>query len=578
MVYFMKNNCKLIYFFVCLLVVSPISLRALTAKEAGEYRAIQVHYSRLLNGDTKVSQWDSVLANITRFREGLKDKQAFDDVEYMAGLCHFQASLAGKKGSWERAEAIFTDIAKKGRTGGELSANALFMLGRMHEQKKDYEKAFKSYSAILTGYAGEPIAAKALNRAEHCLAASPRLKAKIGKDLLTRGGSESRLDKKNVLWAGAVKGADLTDVKIWSARKSTRFVLEFSGEPGYTYKELKDENALQLDFPNTRSTALIRSLAIDDGLVKLIQIEDLGGGTRLIVRLDNPDGYRVFPLYEPYRLILDVEGDKIERPAYIGPAPIAIKPAVTSKPPVVVRPSTPELPLRPLPSFYKIRTIVIDSGHGGHDSGALGVGGLKEKDINLSVALRLEKLLSRNPAYEVFLTRKADVFIPLEQRAAFANQKDADLFISIHANAGPRSGTDSGFETYYLGPASDQAAVLAAKYENGKNVRDTSELLSIVRQFKKAVKGRESIGLASVIQRELVSLLGFPDRGIKTAPFAVLVGTRMPAVLAELGFVSNPHEAKLLRDPSTRQKLALGLYNAVTKYADRDDSSEKAAL
>lgn len=221
----------------------------------------------------------------------------------------------------------------------------------------------------------------------------------------------------------------------------------------------------------------------------------------------------------------------------------------------------------------KIKTIVIDPGHGGKDPGAIGRGGLREKDVALDVALRLEKLLKANCNCRILLTRKTDVFIPLEERTAFANTNDANLFISIHANSNKKRNV-SGVETYFLSPARSKDEGYVAAQENMMNMEsdneDTNDLAFILYDMQSTDKINESSLMAAKVQQALVKGLKprhrSHDHGVKQAMFYVLHGARMPSVLVETSFISNANEEKLLRSDAYRQEIAEGIANGVTDY------------
>jgi N-acetylmuramoyl-L-alanine amidase len=216
-----------------------------------------------------------------------------------------------------------------------------------------------------------------------------------------------------------------------------------------------------------------------------------------------------------------------------------------------------------------IARIVIDPGHGGHDPGAQGKG-VTESELVLDVALRLEALLLKQPGVEVVLTRRTDVFIPLEERTAIANREDADLFLSIHANAS-RNRSARGVETYFLNFASNPDAQSVAARENAASGRTMHSLPDIVKAITLNDKLDESRDFATMVQRSMVRGLrpanrDLRDLGVKQAPFVVLIGAVMPSVLAEISFVTHPHEGKLLRGAAYRQRIAEALFEGIANY------------
>ncbi|MGA8530299.1 MAG: N-acetylmuramoyl-L-alanine amidase [Acidobacteriaceae bacterium] len=218
----------------------------------------------------------------------------------------------------------------------------------------------------------------------------------------------------------------------------------------------------------------------------------------------------------------------------------------------------------------KINRIVIDAGHGGHDSGTLGPGGLEEKDVVLDVALRLGRLLKDRLGADVIYTRSDDTFIPLETRTAIANQAQADLFISIHANSSPD--TDArGVEVYYLNFTTSADALEVAARENASSDESIHQLSDLVKKIALQDKINESRTFAEDVDESLYSGLergnpGLKDRGVKKAPFVVLIGANMPSILAEISFLTNLDDASELREPRYRERIAESLYRGVDRY------------
>lgn len=225
-----------------------------------------------------------------------------------------------------------------------------------------------------------------------------------------------------------------------------------------------------------------------------------------------------------------------------------------------------------------IKTIVIDPGHGGRQTGAISDSGVAEKGITLDVALRLRRLMEKSP-FEVFLTRDTDQTIPLEKRVAFANSKNADLFVSIHVNwMEPRD--IRGLETYFVGPTDDPAAINLARIENRESSYSFADYRHILEKIYVDARREESRRLAKSIQTELYQSLRqndpeVSDRGIKMAPFVVLVGTQMPAILVELSSLSNDDEVTLLTNADYREKIALALLKGIRSYASNLNKSDR---
>jgi N-acetylmuramoyl-L-alanine amidase len=245
-------------------------------------------------------------------------------------------------------------------------------------------------------------------------------------------------------------------------------------------------------------------------------------------------------------------------------------------------PSVPMLPRDGQPSLtralgLKVGRIVIDAGHGGHDTGTIGPTGLMEKDLCLDVALRLGKLIQqRLPGAEVIYTRDDDTFVPLEQRTAIANQAKADLFISIHANSSPDD-TARGVETYYLNLTNSPDSMQVAARENATSDLGEHDLQDLLQKIARNDKIEESRDLAADIQDSLSKRMervnkAEKDRGVRRAPFVVLIGAAMPSILSEIAFISNPADEAMLKKPDNRQRVAEGLYQGVANYLQSTNS------
>jgi N-acetylmuramoyl-L-alanine amidase len=256
-------------------------------------------------------------------------------------------------------------------------------------------------------------------------------------------------------------------------------------------------------------------------------------------------------------------------------APLPSRAAAPTAPPAV--PPAPSAPKANAAGRFSlsrqlglgISRIVIDPGHGGHDPGARSRG-LSEAELVLDVALRLEKLLAKEPGVEVMMTRRTNVFIPLEERTAIANREGADLFLSIHANAS-RNSKARGVETYFLNFASTPDAEAVAARENSASGQTMHKLPDIVKAITLNNKLDESRDFATLVQREMVRHLAkansqVRDLGVKQAPFVVLIGAGMPSVLAEISFVTHPQEGRLLKSGAYRQRIAEALFQGVQRY------------
>ena len=275
---------------------------------------------------------------------------------------------------------------------------------------------------------------------------------------------------------------------------------------------------------------------------------------------------------------LDIEQTEEEAPVDATPeiaapeSPQVAQPNPPKTPPEVTKPPPPEPPktVKPVPNpslaqqlGLSVKTIVIDPGHGGKDPGAVSQT-RQEKKIVLNLSKTLRDILVKK-GYNVRLTRETDVFLPLRKRTQFATNQKADLFISIHTNASI-SNKAAGIETYYLALASDESARITAMRENAGAEYNMKELDALVGRILKESKSTESRRLAKLIQAQLASGKQVKNRGVKHAPFVVLIGTKVPAVLVEVGFISNPTEGKKLTTKAYQRQLATAIAKGIEQY------------
>jgi N-acetylmuramoyl-L-alanine amidase len=247
-------------------------------------------------------------------------------------------------------------------------------------------------------------------------------------------------------------------------------------------------------------------------------------------------------------------------------------------------PATLPKPRRVDPAVFRlgVRTIVLDPGHGGGDPGSLSSVGVAEKDVTLDVALRLRQLLEE-AAFKVEMTRTADTSMSLKDRAHLANDRHGDLFVSIHVNSMPDVPDRRVVETYYLGAASDPSIERLAGAENRESGYALSDFRRLLEGVFTDIRQGESRKFAEALHQSLYDGMrkaspGVESRGVKTAPFVVLIATEMPGVLAEVSCISNPEEARRLKDPLYRQNIARALFSGVAAYAEvRNHPNEKGS-
>jgi N-acetylmuramoyl-L-alanine amidase len=401
-----------------------------------------------------------------------------------------------------------------------------------------------------------------------------------------------------------------------------RIIVDLDREVPFHDERLANPSRVFVDLSSTRSNAALVDRTIrfdaDSDIVRQVRVgRHPNRTTRIVLEADGVSSYSVYPLYNPFRLVIDclrsspspaakqrtvakphqpiqpplvarsLTGALWRSPPGTAPSNAALLSEAAAPPTAVALPVTTITP-PPSPAIagapsrnlagglsmarqlgLGVSRIVIDPGHGGHDPGAKGAG-VTEAELVLDVALRLEKLLTKAPGIEVVLTRRTDEFVPLQERTAIANREAADLFLSIHANASS-SPLARGIETYFLNFANTASSAAVAARENASSGQTMATLEDVVKTIALNNKLDESKDFATYAQRAMMEKVRSTnktarDLGVKQAPFVVLVGAAMPSILAEVSFVTNPQEARLLKGSAYRQRIAEALSDAVRKY------------
>ncbi len=337
----------------------------------------------------------------------------------------------------------------------------------------------------------------------------------------------------------------------------TRIVVDIGKLREYVFSELLSPDRVYIDIYQAKLNPILHGkiFLVENDYLKQVRIAQKTSSTvRVVADLDFKKAYyRVWHLPDPFRIIIDIFPSK--RPLLPQPA----QPANSGS--SIIR-----------QLGVGIQRVVIDPGHGGKDPGCSGKSGLREKRIVLDVATRLMKILESKEGFEVIMTRESDIYLDPESRTVIANQKQADLFISIHANAN-RSRKLSGIETFYLNFSQDPSVIETAARENATSTKNISEMKDIIEKIVQNSKIVESKELAESIQNSLVKSLSqkysnVKSLGVKGGPFWVLIGGEMPSVLVEISHLSNPTEEKRLENPQYRQLVAQGIYEGIKEYVN----------
>jgi len=417
-------------------------------------------------------------------------------------------------------------------------------------------------------------------------------------------------------------------VRWWSLGDVTRIAVEVSGDFTFRQERLSSPERVYFDILNAINRVggrkIVENFSIHDGVVRQLRVgQNRIDVVRVVIELEGDCEVSASRLANPERLVVEVrargrrERAKAQVSAAIQPSssgPLKEGPAagvaetaagerVSPSAPIerpqeapletagaVTRSQTATPPVAPVEQVpqparrtregeqsltralgLKVRRIVIDPGHGGKDTGTIGPTGLQEKDLTLDVAQRLAQLVSDRLGAEVVLTRSADEFVPLERRTEIANNARADLFVSLHVNSS-RYRSVNGIETFYLDLTDSEADLEVAARENAGSTRSVHELSELIRKIALSDKLKESREFAGAVQQALYRVVRqvngqSRNRGVKKAPFVVLIGAEMPSILVELGFITNPQEERLLKNPAYRQRLAEAIFQGIEVYA-----------
>lgn len=508
-------------------------------------------------GPSAKSRYDAAMARDAQVRAAL------DKADPKAATSSLVAQVA-------QAATAFEAVVRRYPTSG-YADNALWQGASLAEEAyqklgraADRARALRLYEWLIKEYPHSPLVKRA--------------KARMAPLAETRVAAESPPAPRPV---AAGEPAVLKSIQRTVLPDAVRVTLELDREVAYREEKLAGPARVFFDLNNVQPDPALADTVLtypSDAVSKIRVGRHPDNVVRVVLDLENVARYSVFTLYSPFRLVIDSERAAAASASAREPAPLAPLAPIAPTAPI-----PPPVPDKPAPAAANaaggfsmarqlglgVSRIVIDPGHGGHDPGALGKG-LNEAELVLDVALRLEKLLSTQPGLEVVLTRRTNVYIPLEERTAIANRESADLFLSIHANAS-RNTAARGIETYFLSFASSPEAEAVAARENSASAREMHQLPDIIKAIALNNKLDESRDLAAMVQESLITRLRRSNKnvrnlGVKKAPFVVLIGAQMPSVLAEISFVTNKQDLQLLKTPAYKQRIAEALEAAVLRY------------
>jgi len=483
--------------------------------------------------------------------------------------------------NWLRCIEKFHSVYRK-NPKGERAAAGLFMAGKLYaglyqysDRKSDLQTGYDRYVQVIDQFPESRYKVKAsllIDAMPHWVKKKPvdgidDIAKMIDTERKTASIDVGVQFPKDNFHKGGMGTVD--DLRFWSNPNYTRIVIDSSRETSYYHNLLKKDPStnkpqrLYVDLKESRLGENIKKrIPINDDLLMNARAGQFThDSVRVVVDIKSFKTYKIFSLKDPFRIVIDVWGAAAEE------KPAQQKPYVALK-------KNGKLPASALAKQLAlgISRIIIDPGHGGRDYGAPGyLKDVHEKDVALQISRRLAKKIRRELKCQVFMTRNSDRFLTLEERTAIANTKNADLFISIHTNS-HRNRKAFGIETYFLNLATDDEAIRVAAIENATSTKNISDLQNILYDLVQNAKINESSRLAGHVQGSMVNHLKHQrysrinDKGVKQAPFYVLLGAQMPAVLVETSFISNPRECKRLINPKYQERLCEAIVHGIKQY------------
>ncbi len=477
---------------------------------------------------------------------------------------------------WEQCIEGF-QMAYRTDTSGPSAAEALYMTGMLYKgladqsrRTADLDTAMDYFKRVQHEFSGTALADKASAELGDQVRSGNLAKMQDNDplvDIIAQNQSNSAAGFSDA----AVQPAGLVTVqglRFWSNPSYTRIVIDADQETSFSHRLLKKDPAIKkpqrlyIDLSKSRlGNEIQKFIPINDELLSDARAGQYTGETvRIVVDIKSFRTYKIFSLKNPFRIVLDVWGEDSDRQT--------ASPSISPVPP-----STGKLPPGAIARQLAlgVSRIVIDPGHGGKDYGAPGyLKGVHEKDIVLQIAKRLARKVETELKCDAVLTRTTDRYLTLEERTAIANTQNADLFISIHTNA-VRDQRAYGIETFFLNLATDDDAIRVAARENATSAKNISDLESILNDLMQNAKISESSRLAFMVQEGVCLQLKnnfshILSKGVKQAPFYVLLGAQMPALLVETSFISNPRECKRLTSASYQEDLCDGIIRGIQKY------------
>ncbi|UCE34056.1 MAG: N-acetylmuramoyl-L-alanine amidase [Deltaproteobacteria bacterium] len=467
---------------------------------------------------------------------------------------------SSKESDIDTAISLYRELVKH-HQDHRLADDAQYRLGEIfYKYKKDPMQAYVEFLKVEVKFPNGDMRARATKMMN-------QLERVLGKRLVAEEQRKRETAEKKQLVV-------VKDIRHWSTPSYTRVVVDLESQVIYREHLLKRDPSLRkprrlfVDLLNARiSKDIESSIPIKDGLLRRARAGQYDKRTvRVVLDIDNMESYKIFHLYDPFRIVVDVRGKE----RLLKPEKQIVAQKAPEKPKQTKRDEKGISLAKQL--GLGVKRIIIDPGHGGKDPGALGKNGIEEKDVMLKLSEILADRVRDDLKCEAILTRTSDTFLALEDRTAIANTKKGDLFISLHTNA-HRDRRVSGIETYILNIALDEDAMNLAALENATSTKNIGDLQMILNDLMLNTKINESGRLAQFVHKGLMKELrkGYKrvnSRGVRQAPFYVLIGAEMPAILVEVGYITNNIENGRLCSPAYLNRTADGIVKGIASYIE----------
>ena len=587
--FFLKKFFPIKLFLLLSLLVPLVpgkTIFAASSPASIDYEKARSSYHEFFQSKKGMHRRDQWISIIQKFRLIYKryfpSNEAYKAIFTTADLYEQLYAISRRDNDLDEALEAYR-ITVKEFNPGRLTDDALYRQGEIFFNRGEYGAALNSFEKILTILPKGDVVAKARARIPHVRSFVPT-RYEVKQAFPKKIKKIAHLNKKSNLIVS--KKIILEKINYTVGSDSVRVEVNTNEAVTFSQGRLSEPERVYINFNETQlANGVTKNIKIGSRFLKGLRLSQFDKkNTRLVFDLNKSNNLKIGVWPEGSKLIIELSDKKKSKMKLVSKPNIFVK--TRNIAPVKKNKSNKEpnkVPVKApkngsfLLGNQNAPLVVIDAGHGGKDLGAKGHRGLREKDVNLAIALRLKDILKSRYKYRVILTRKDDIFIPLPGRGKIANDSNADVFISVHANAASRRGAH-GIETYYLGSGHNEEAKATAARENGKLVKSVKDdqTQEILASMISTTKINKSSRLASSIQSQLYQSMrkkysGIKNLGVKEGPFFVLHDTNMASILVEVGFVTNLREESRLKQSSYLDRLASSIAKGIAKFVQDFD-------